>query len=125
MSKLEAVQKDELREGAASPGITRQLAFEAEGVKVIRSRVEAGTIPGWHHHGDYDIYGFVMSGTANLEAGLGGKNTISVGPGGFFHVPAQTVHREINPSADEGGEVILFVHGSGPMVQNLEGPDEG
>jgi hypothetical protein len=42
----------------------------------------------------------------------------------FFHVPPHTTHRESNPSVDEMGEMILFVLGTGPMVANVEGPEE-
>ncbi len=124
MPNLEAAQKDSLREGAASPGMTRHLAFEEDGVQVLRSRVEPGTTSGWHHHGDHDVFGYVVSGTARFEGGSDGKDAISVGPGSFFHVPPHTVHREPNPSTDEGGEMILFLRGSGPMVVNPDSPDQ-
>ncbi|HBY93297.1 MAG: cupin domain-containing protein [Ardenticatenaceae bacterium] len=123
MSKLQAVQKDALTEAASSPGITRDLAFKGEGLVVLRSRVDPGTVSGWHHHGDYTVYGYVVSGTARLESGPGGRDAITVGPGGFFSVPPHTVHREMNPSATEGGEVILFLQGTGPTVVNVEGRD--
>jgi hypothetical protein len=45
-------------------------------------------------------------------------------PGDFFHVPQNTVHREINPSANEPGEVILFLLGGGPLVFNVEDADK-
>jgi uncharacterized RmlC-like cupin family protein len=69
------------------------------------------------------VYGYVVSGTARLESGPGGRDAILVEPGGFFSVPPHTVHREINPSQTEGGEIILFLQGSGAMVANLEGPE--
>jgi uncharacterized RmlC-like cupin family protein len=90
---------------------------------VIRSRVEPGVVSGWHHHGDYDIYGYIVSGAARFGSGPGGRDAISVGPGDFFRVPARTVHRDVNPSSKEGQEIILFLRGSGPMVVNVEGPD--
>jgi len=123
MSKLRALQKDALTESASSPGITRHLALEGERVLVVRSRVDPGVVSGWHHHGDHAVYGYVVSGTARLEGGPGGKDVITVGPGGFLYVPPYTVHREINPSSTEGGEVILFLAGAGAMVVNVEGPD--
>jgi uncharacterized RmlC-like cupin family protein len=36
-------------------------------------------------------------------------DAISLGPGDFFHVPAHTVHREVNPSADKGREAGLII----------------
>jgi alpha/beta hydrolase fold len=82
MHKIQALQKDALTEGASSPGITRHVALKGEGVQVVRSRVEPGIVSGWHHHGDYTVYGYVVSGTVRLEGGPGGRDTISVGPGG-------------------------------------------
>ena len=57
MAKIRALKKDALTEAPGSPGITRHLAFRGEGFMVVRSRVDPGVISGWHHHGDYDIYG--------------------------------------------------------------------
>ena len=123
MSKLESLTPEALASGPSSPGITRGLAFEGEGCRVLRSRAAPGTTSGWHHHGDYDVYGYVVSGTVRLESGAGGKDAISIGPGGFLHVPSKTIHREINPSSDEGAEVILFLRGTGQSVVNVEGPN--
>jgi uncharacterized RmlC-like cupin family protein len=57
-----------------------------------------------------------------VESDRGGHDFIVVGPGGFLHVPANTVHREINPSSNHKNEVILFLRGSGQMVYNVEDP---
>jgi uncharacterized RmlC-like cupin family protein len=99
------------------------MAFQGEGFLVVRSRVDPGVLSGWHHHGDYDVYGYVVAGVARFEGGPGGRDAVSVGPGDFFHVPARTVHRDVNPSQREGQEVILFLKGAGPMVVNVDGPD--
>jgi len=40
MSKIQALQKDALTQGASSPGLTRHVAFKGDGVQVVRSRVE-------------------------------------------------------------------------------------
>jgi len=123
MAKIQGLGKDTLAEAPGSPGITRHPAFRGEGFVVVRSRVDPGVVSGWHHHGDYDIYGYMVSGSARFENGPGGTDAISVGPGDFFHVPARTVHRDVNPSGSEGQEVVLFLRGSGPMVVNVERPD--
>ena len=90
---------------------------------MVRSRVDPGVVSSWHHHGDYEIYGHVVTGSARFENGPGGRDATSVAPGDFFHVPARTVHRDVNPSETEGQEVILFLRGSGPMVVNVDGPE--
>ena len=122
MAKIEGVAKDTLSGGPGSPGITRHTAFQGEGYLVVRSRANPGTVSGWHHHGDYDVFGYMVVGAARFESGPGGRDAVSVGPGDFFHVPARTVHRDVNPSATEGQEVILFLRGAGPMVVNVDGP---
>lgn len=123
MSKVQALYQDALSEGSPSPGITRHVAFKGEGFQILRARVKPGTVSGWHRHEDYEVYGYVVSGSARFESGPGGKDVISLGPGDFFYVPPHTVHREANPSPDEE-EVILFLRGTGPMVVNVEGPDQ-
>jgi quercetin dioxygenase-like cupin family protein len=123
MAKIKGLAKGTLSEAPGSPGITRHLPFRGEGFMVVCSRVDPGVVSGWHHHGDYDIYGYPVSGAARFENGPGGRHAISVGPGDFFYVPARTVHRDVNPSGTEGQEVILFLRGRGPMVLNVEGPD--
>lgn len=120
MSKIEALHADALSEASASPGITRHLAFKGEDYLVLRARSDAGVISGWHHHGDYDVYGYVVSGSARLEGRDGNNNVISLKQGDFLHVPPHTVHREINPSSEEGNEVILFLCGNGPLVVNID-----
>jgi uncharacterized RmlC-like cupin family protein len=125
MGRIRALGKDTLADAAGSPGIARHRAFVGDGFQVVRSRVDPGVISGWHHHGDYDVYGYIVSGNVRFEGGPGGREVISVGSGDFFHVPARTVHRDVNPSKAEGQEVILFLRGTGPMVVNVEAPDPG
>jgi quercetin dioxygenase-like cupin family protein len=124
MSKLQMLKADSLSETLASPGIVRHLAFKDEGTRVLRAQSEPDTVSGWHHHGDYEVYGYVVSGTARFENGSEEKGTISVGPGEFFHVPSHTIHREINPSSTEDNDVILFLHGEGELVFNVDSPDK-
>ena len=124
MSRIEALPADALSETPSTPGLTRHLAFKGDNHMVIRARAEPGNVSGWHHHGDHDVYGYVVSGTVRLENAADEEDAITVGPGDFFHVPPHTVHRESNPSPDEGGEVILFLRGGGPLVVNVEDPDQ-
>ena|SRR5215204_2532766 len=123
MAKIRGLQKHTLPEAPGSPGITRHLAFQGEGFLVVHAGTDPGVVSGWHHHGDYDVYGHVVSGSVRFESGPGGRDAIWVDPGDFFHVPPRTVHRDVNPSGSKGQEVILFLRGSGPMVVNVEGPD--
>ena len=125
MARIQALGKDVLADAAGSPGITRHMAFVGEGFQIVRSRIDAGVVSGWHHHGDHDLYGYMVSGTAHFEDGPGGRDVTSVGPGDFFYLPARMVHRDVNPSTTEGQEIIVFLRGAGPIVVNVDGPDPG
>lgn len=124
MSKIQALRRDALTQAPSTPGITRYLAFEGEDHLVIRSRAEPGAISSWHHHGAYDVYGFIISGCERLEYGPMGKDATVVGQGDFFHIPSHVVHRDVNPSPDEWQEVVLFFRGTGPVVVNVGGPEQ-
>lgn len=123
MSKIQALRGDSLPEAPATPGITRYLVFEGEDYLVVRSQAEPGAITAWHHHGDYDVYGYILSGSEKFEFGPQGKEAVIVYQGDFFHIPPHTVHRDVNPSLDEKQEALLFFSGSGPVVVNVDGPD--
>ena len=124
MSNIQALQADALSETPSTPGISRDLAFTGEGFLIVRARSDPGTVSGWHHHGDHDVYGYVVSGSVRFENGPGGKNVVSLKTGDFFHVSPQTVHREINPSSIEGNEVTLFLRGTGLLAANVDSPDK-
>ena len=78
---------------------------------------------GWHHHGDHETTVYVLSGVCRLESGPGGKTVIEGHRGDFLLVPPQTVHRESNPS-DEEGHLIVVRAGSGTPTINVEGPQD-
>lgn len=123
MSNIEALRKEALPEAPSTPGITRYLAFEGEDYLILRSKAEPGAVSAWHHHGDYEVFGFILSGSEKLEFGPLGKDAIVVGEGDFFHILPGTVHRDVNPLPDEGQEALLYLRGGGPVVVNVQGPD--
>ena len=125
MARFEVKHRDALDEGPGSgSGVQRQVAFAADGVRVLRSLGAPGATSSWHTHGEHDVYGYLVRGSARFEGGAGGREIIEVAAGDFFCVPARWVHRDVNPSATEGQEFVLFLHGSGPMVVNVDGPAE-
>jgi uncharacterized RmlC-like cupin family protein len=119
--RVSAVSPDGLGAGASTPGISRDVAFETERATLVRARAEPFAASGWHHHGDRDVLGYVVRGRARFEFGPGGAESTDVEAGGFFHVPAGLVHRDVNP-LDEVQEIVLSVVGDGPLVVNLDGP---
>jgi uncharacterized RmlC-like cupin family protein len=120
--RVRVVARDGLGAGAATPGVTRELALETETATVMRARAEANACSGWHHHGARDVLGYVVIGQARFEFGRGGADSVDVEAGGFFHVPAGLVHRDVNP-LDGPQEIVITVVGSGPLVVNVDGPD--
>lgn len=125
MDRFTALGKDALPEGPGSPGVVRDVAFKGDDVTVLRSRLEPDTMSGWHHHGEYAAYGYIVSGSSRFDSGPGGRDTSSLEAGDFFFVPPFTIHRDGNPSPSEPQEVILFLRGSGPLVTNVDAPEPG
>jgi quercetin dioxygenase-like cupin family protein len=119
--RVSAVSANDLSAGAATPGVVREIAFDTERATLMRARADGGAASGWHHHGDRDVLGYVVRGRARFEFGADGEESTEVEEGGFFHVPAGLVHRDVNP-LDEPQEIILAVVGEGPLVVNLDGP---
>jgi quercetin dioxygenase-like cupin family protein len=119
--RVSAVPADGLKAGASTPGVTREVALETERAALMRARAEPFAASGWHHHGDRDVLGYVVRGRARFEFGPGGAESTEVGEGGFFHVPAGLVHRDVNP-LDEVQEIVLSVVGDGQLVVNVDGP---
>ena len=119
--RVSAIAPDGLSAGASTPGVSREVAFDTARATLMRARAEGGAAPGWHHHGDRDVLGYVLRGSARFEVGPGGAESTEVVEGGFFHVPAGLIHRDVNP-LDEPQEIVLTVVGDGPLVVNLDSP---
>jgi uncharacterized RmlC-like cupin family protein len=124
MAPPELIRKDAFRNAAQTPGIVRKEAFASGGVWIGVASTDPHVVSGWHHHGDHSTYLYIKTGRFRLESGPSGREAIEGGPGDFVNIPARTVHRESNPSADEGFTIVFRV-GTGPVVVNVEGPDPG
>lgn len=121
-ARIRAVGPDELEAASQTPNILRELAFSTERAKLVRARVEGDVASGWHHHGDREVLGFLVRGRARMDYGPGGKESTEVEEGGFLHVPAGLVHRDVNPAEGPQEWVLAFV-GTGPLVENVAGPE--
>lgn len=121
---ISVVAPDGLTEGPGYPGIVRELAHTTERALQVRARAEGGVATGWHHHGEREVLGYLVHGRARFEFGPGGRDSVEVEHGGFFHVPAGLVHRDVNPS-DEPQEFVLVFAGTGPLVVDVDGPEPG
>ena len=116
------VGPEELTPVSGYEQVARELAFESERAIQIRTRAEGGAATGWHHHGDREVFGYLVRGRARFEFGPGGRESTEIEPGGFFHIPAGIVHRDVNPLDDLQELALVFV-GSGPLVVDVDGPE--
>lgn len=123
MPRIEVVRRTGLAAGRSSPGILREKAFEAGGILVSRSTVGGGVVSAWHHHAERHLYGFLISGRMKLEFGPKGKDSVEVGPGDYFSIPAGLIHRDVNLSKKEAVVITNVLFGSGPVVVDVEGPE--
>ena len=105
-----------------TPGMRREEAFVRADRWIGYVTAEPGPPGGWHHHGAYETYFYVLAGTLRLEFGPGGRRHVEARPGDFVFVPPQTVHRETTISSAAGAIVLVRV-GRGPAVVNVDAPD--
>jgi uncharacterized RmlC-like cupin family protein len=98
-----------------TPGMRRERAFELPLLWAGQVRTEPGAISGWHHHDRNETSLYVVAGVLRLEF-EGFDGFVDARPGDFVHVPAFTVHRESNPSAEPSLAVIARVGGGVPTV---------
>lgn len=113
-----------LAEQPATPGMDRYQALAGERFWSGIVRTAPGQVSGWHHHGEYETFAYMISGSIRFEFGPGGTETVGGGAGGFAYVPRGVVHRESNPGDEESVIVVVRI-GHGPPVVNVEGPEQG
>jgi uncharacterized RmlC-like cupin family protein len=105
------------------PGVARQEAISAGLLWSGLARLSPGAATSWHHHGQYETSLYVLSGTIRLEFGPVGSQVLDCVPGDFIHVPAGTVHRELNPGSAEAVTVMTRA-GRGQAMYEVSGPAE-
>jgi uncharacterized RmlC-like cupin family protein len=108
-------------EGQPTRGITREQAVQTEGMWAGLARTDAGMVSGWHHHGGYESAIYVLTGSLRMEFGSDGEETFEAGPGDFVFVGKGVVHRESNPSSEQGTVVVVRA-GQGEPLTNVDGP---
>ena len=108
-------------EADPSPGMTRERAFELDGLWAGLVRTASGATSGWHHHGDYETSIYVARGSLRMESGPGGADVLEAHEGDFLHVPKGAIHREGNPG-DVESQIIVVRAGHGVPTVNVDGP---
>ncbi|QIO23062.1 cupin [Haloarcula sp. JP-L23] len=117
----QAVTQQDLEEAEGTPGITRKVAFQTDNNTLVQAHAEAGVSSGWHHHGDRHVYAYLVEGAAVIEYGPDGSERLELETGSSSTCP-WVVHRDVNPSNEPQQWIISFV-GTGPLVENVDGPD--
>ena len=74
-------------------------------------RLSPGAASGWHHHGGYDSYAYVIAGVLRWEHGEDGGDATEVGAGDTGHLPPKLVHRDVSVG-EEDLVMILFRAGT-------------
>jgi len=121
MSTMYRITPRERVEGVPTPGIAREEAVHTDGMWAGLARTDAGMVSGWHHHGEYESAIYVLTGSLRMEFGSAGEETFDAGPGDFVFVGKGVVHRESNPSTEQGTVVVVRA-GQGEPLTNVDGP---
>jgi uncharacterized RmlC-like cupin family protein len=99
-------------------------ALAEEGVWLGTVTTEPSTLTGWHHHGDYDTYVYVLRGAARIDTFEDGEiQRHEAGQGAFIAIPKATVHRE-GSASPTGVDAVLVRVGHGQLVFPVEGLPE-
>ncbi len=106
---------------AQTSGMTREQLVSTPDSWVGMVRTSPGSLSGWHHHGEYDTYVYIISGAIRFEYGPAGSETCDAVSGDVAHVPKHLVHRESNPGNEDGAAFVVRV-GTGEPVFNVESP---
>src|SRR4051794_41813541 len=80
---VRVVRAGELTDADPTPGMRRQVAFEAPGLWAGVVHTAPGATSGWHHHGAHETSLFVVRGRMRLEFGPGGGESVEAGAGGL------------------------------------------
>ena len=119
------IAADDLSPADPTPGMHRHLAFTAPGLWAGMVHTDGHAASGWHHHGEHETSLYVVRGRMRIEFGPGGGDAVEAGPGDFLHVPAHTVHRELNPDVATSTAVIARAGDDSPPTVNVAGPEGG
>jgi uncharacterized RmlC-like cupin family protein len=102
-------------------GMQREELVSTPNAWVGMVRTEPKFTSGWHHHGGYDTYVYVISGELKFDFGESGKESCVAKAGEIAFIPKNTVHRESNPSNEK--QLLFGVRvGQGAPVFNVDSP---
>ncbi len=103
--------------------MARREAFADEAVWMGTVHTESGILTGWHHHGAWETYVYIVEGRGRLEYGPEGSVALEGDAGDFMYIPAGAIHREGSAAGSKGVDAVLVRVGSGEIVVNVDGPE--
>jgi uncharacterized RmlC-like cupin family protein len=125
MAAPSVVRREERRPATGLPvGSSGEEVFHDPAAWVGVLELAAGAASGWHHHGDWDSYAYVIEGVLRWEFGANGTESIEVAAGDVGRVPARLVHRDVS-AGETGLKLVLFRTGQGELTIDVDGPDGG
>jgi uncharacterized RmlC-like cupin family protein len=123
MAAPSVVRRDERRPASGLPvGASGEEVFHDPGAWIGALELAPGTASGWHHHGVWDSYAYVIDGVLRWEYGPGGRESIEVGAGDVGRMPARLVHRDVS-AGTAPLRLVLFRTGQGELTVDVPGPD--
>lgn len=103
-------------------GMLREEMVSSANYWVGFAKTAPKVISGWHHHGEFESFIYVVSGRIRMEFGKDGRENCEGAEGDLIFVPKNAIHRESNPGETE--QLIYVVRiGKGTAVTNVEGPE--
>lgn len=122
MTTVRSIRTEDFAEAKGTEGIQRRLAASGDGFWAGLAIAAPDAASGWHHHSSNDTIVFVVDGRMRIESGPPGDiQGAEAAAGEFLYVPANTVHREVNPEKTSTRVVVIRI-GDGEPVVNVDGP---
>lgn len=116
------VRSNERRPATGLPiGSSGEEVFRDPAAWVGVLELEPGATSGWHHHGEWDSYAYVLEGVLRWEYGARAEKAIEVAPGDVGRMPARLVHRDVS-AGNQTLRLVLFRTGHGELTIDVPGP---
>jgi uncharacterized RmlC-like cupin family protein len=120
---VRGVKAYERSEVDPTSGMVREEAIATDKMWSGLVRTAAGSVSGWHHHGDHETSIYVVSGIMRIEWGPGGREVVDLESDDFCFIPPGTIHRESNMGEAEN-RLVVVRSGIGPPTTNVDGPEK-
>jgi uncharacterized RmlC-like cupin family protein len=107
-----------LGETIQTAGMIRKEIFANDESWVGFVETEPQSVGGWHHHGNYNTFVSVISGSIVIDFGENDQKSVEARAGEAIYIPKGLVHREKNLSSEKGIVFVIRI-GNGTPVINI------